>query len=196
MAPAAATCVNISARQDFRSPGGFFQALTTITARVSRGMMTDKQAKSEHWLTRKDRRRWIDDREWPSRREWRREEALADWLGDERRAEVFAELRPASRSMDELVSEAMAAVGHRDMLLLADLREHWEDIVGADNARQSSPLSVEGDTLRIEIFSATWFYIFEHQHKARFIQLLSDYTHEAITRIQFVPRGYRPPQRF
>jgi hypothetical protein len=157
-------------------------------------MKTDK--KSEQWLTRDDRRRSVGGLDRPSFREWRRENALASWLGDERRAEVFADLRPEPRSMGELVSEAMAAVGKKDMLLLADLREHWADIVGADNATQSSPLSVDGVTLRIEISSPTWFYVFEHQHKARFVQLLTDYTGGVITRIQFVPRGYRPPQRF
>lgn len=188
MALAAATCVNISARQYFRPPDRFFQALASIAAQISRGMKADK--KSDHWLTRNDRRRWSNSLE------ARREDVMGDWLGDERRAEVFAELRPALRGMDELVGEVMAAIGRKDMLLLADLREHWADIVGADNARQSSPLSVEGETLRIEIFSSTWFYVFEYQHKARFVQLLSDYTNEAITRIQFVPRGYRPPRRF
>lgn len=156
-------------------------------------MKTDK--KSEHWLTRNDRRHTSDSLDRPSYREWRREQALASWLGDERRAEVFAELRPEPRSMSELVSAAMAAVGQKDMLLLADLREHWADIVGADNAKQSSPLSVEGAVLRIEISSPTWFYVFEHQHKARFVQLLTDYTNGAITQIKFAPRGYRPPRR-
>ena len=91
-------------------------------------MKTDK--KSEQWLTRDDRRRSVGGLDRPSFREWRRENALASWLGDERRAEVFADLRPEPRSMGELVSEAMAAVGKNDMLLLADLREHWADIVG------------------------------------------------------------------
>lgn len=156
-------------------------------------MKTDK--KSEHWLSRDDRRQQADGIKRPSHREWQRESVLASWLGEERRAAVFADLRPEPQSMEDLIGQALASVGQQNMLLLAKLREHWSEIVGADNARQSSPLAVERALLRIEIASPTWFYVFEHQHKKRFAGLVEDYTHGAIKQIQFVPRGYRPPPR-
>jgi hypothetical protein len=173
---------------------GIFYAGRSPWQLRSEAMKTDK--KTEQWLKREDRRHRKGGLDRPSYREWRRENALASWLGEERRAEVFADLRPEPKSMRELLDETMAAVGKKDMFLLADLREHWADIVGTDNARQSSPLSIHEKILRIEIASPTWFYVFEHQQKAHFAQLLRDYSKGAIADIQFVPQGYRPPRRF
>ena len=52
------------------------------------------QQKESGWLTRNDNRQAGEFYGMPSARERERESVLADWVGEERRAEVFAEFRP------------------------------------------------------------------------------------------------------
>lgn len=118
---------------------------------------------------------------------------MADWLGEDRRAGVFADLRPAPNTMADLVSEVLDSVKNPDLALLEKIQAAWPELVGADNARQSQPSRIFDGRLLVEVPATTWRFIFASQHQAGIRARVAEFTQNAITDVQFVPPGINPP---
>lgn len=149
-------------------------------------------------------RRRLDDGQWlgrtdnagvprlngrPSPREQEREDALADWVGEERRAAVFAELRPKSASMETLVNSLLATVNPEEMQLLEELRSHWGELVGDVNARQCAPDTIEGSTLKVNVYNSAWLYILKSGQQAIITRRVSDFTSGRVNALVFKTAG-------
>jgi len=162
-------------------------------------MQDDKESSSHpkravykpgHWLARDDNGDRQDMQRAPSGREMAREYALELWLGEERRADVFAALRPEPASMKTLVDSLMETVDVKDMKLLEQLAVAWPALVGQDNAKQCKPHAIEKNTLLIEVFFSTWMYILKTpQQKSVISRRISDFTSGKISSVSFVPSG-------
>jgi hypothetical protein len=122
----------------------------------------------------------------PSKREMSREELLGAWLGEEREPSVLADLRPMKTDMESLVGEALASVGQEEMLMLTKLQDNWGEIVGADNAKMSRPLSVVNGCLRVRVLNSSLKFVFERQMKQAFLTAVASRTNGAVKRIDFV----------
>lgn len=120
-----------------------------------------------------------------------RESALGSWLGSERQAEVFSELRPLHENVDGLVDQLLSRFEQEDALTLSRLQAGWEGLFGRDISRQCSPLSVKDGILTIEVNNPTCLYVFERQQKGFFAEHLSRFTGGALKGVEFVPRGSR-----
>jgi hypothetical protein len=144
---------------------------------------------SSHWLEHKDNRRRMHFGRRASDREARRENALRDWFGDEFSVEEIAELRPPPKTLGELLPEVMGSVGMRDADLLTQVRERWEELVGADVARQTAPCALRRRVLIVEVGNATWRFILESQHRKRLGERLRAQFPDDISDIRFVPKG-------
>ena len=120
-----------------------------------------------------------------------REEALSDWVGPERAADVRSEFRPLHDDVSGLVKQILSRVQASDTLILTKLEQSWETLFGRQIAAVSKPLSVKGGHVVIEVRDSTFLYMFEHQKKEFFLQHLSSYTDGELKSIEFVPHGAR-----
>ncbi len=145
---------------------------------------------------------WLGRRDWawrnngyrgPSRREFRREQALADWLGPERVPAVFADLRPPAQSLSGLVEELMLKIPQQEIFWLERLREAWPELLGEMNAQQSRPLSLRNGNLVIEVSNPTWRFVLERQKKIEIKAILQTFLQRELRSVRFVPPGRFSP---
>ncbi|MBR4675817.1 MAG: DUF721 domain-containing protein [Victivallales bacterium] len=132
--------------------------------------MEDEKLKSLHlkrngWLSRKDNRQAGEFYGIPSAREREREAVIEDWVGEERRAEVFASFRPEPVAIGSVAASIVSSVSVQQISLLDSLKKDWESIVGAVNVKQCQPCAISGSLLRIEVYASTWLYILKSQSK-------------------------------
>jgi hypothetical protein len=156
-------------------------------------MNSNKSGKDRHpagdWLERTDFSGRSGERRRPSPREYRREGTLADWIGEERKAEVFANLRPETKSLESLLDDILEHFAEDDLKLLERLRCSWRELLGEDMAAQAHPVDLKDGTLFLEVNNSAWMYVFERQHKAKIRKILLQAGNGAIRDLQFVQRG-------
>ena len=121
-----------------------------------------------------------------SKREMSREELLGAWLGEEREPSVLADLRPMKADMESLVGEALASVGQEDMLILTKLQDHWGEIVKAEIAKMSKPLSLFRGTLRVRVLNSSLLFVFERQLKGEILKKVAEASHGVVTKIVYM----------
>ena len=137
-------------------------------------------------LTREDSERKTGEWRMPSKREMSREELLGAWLGEEREPSVLADLRPMKADMESLVGEALASVGQEDMLILTKLQDHWGEIVKAEIAKMSKPLSLFRGTLRVRVLNSSLLFVFERQLKGEILKKVAEASHGVVTKIVYM----------
>ncbi len=140
----------------------------------------------DEWLKREDSERKTGEWRMPSKREMSREELLGAWLGEEREPSVLADLRPMKADMESLVGEALASVGQEDMLVLTKLQDHWGEIVKAEIAKMSKPLSLFRGTLRVRVLNSSLLFVFERQLKGEILKKVAEASHGVVTKIVYM----------
>ena len=140
----------------------------------------------DEWLKREDSERKTGEWRMPSKREMSREELLGAWLGEEREPSVLADLRPMKADMEALVGEALASVGQEDMLILTKLQDHWGEIVKAEIAKMSKPLSLFRGTLRVRVLNSSLLFVFERQLKGEILKKVAEASHGFVTKIVYM----------
>lgn len=148
----------------------------------------DKQP-AEGWLGRTDFAGRFGARRRPSPREYRREGALADWVGKERKNEVFASLRPETESLNSLLDGILENFADDDLALLERLRGSWRELLGEVIAEQTYPVDLKDGILFLEVNNSAWMYVFERQHKPKIRKILLEAGNGVIRDLQFVQRG-------
>lgn len=141
------------------------------------------------WLARADYADRRDRYRRPSPREYSREGTLADWVGRERKAEVFASLRPEAKSLDSLLDGFLERFADDDLNLLEKLRHSWVELLGEALAAQVNPADLKDGVLILEVNNPAWMYVFERQHKPKIKKILLEAGNGAILDLQFVQRG-------
>ncbi len=141
------------------------------------------------WLTRADFAKRLGEGRRPSPREYRREGALADWVGEERRAEVFASLRPKAESLETMLDGILQHFAEDDVSLLEKLRGSWKELLGVTLAAQVRPADLKDGILILEVNNPSWLFVFERQHKPKIREILLKAGNGAIRDLQFVQRG-------
>lgn len=81
---------------------------------------------------------------------------LKDWYGEERgRAEMLAYCPPAEKIgdlLDEVINKAMT----EELGLLFKLKEDWQELVGDQLAKVSSPVAVRDRIVEVEVSHPAW----------------------------------------
>lgn len=149
-----------------------------------------RRRKAQHgWLARNDRRSKGWNRPWlPSRREYEREEAIIDFVGEERASSVMASLRPSFQNAGEVANAILGKLDLKSNTLLDEISQNWTYIVGSDNAKQCRPLGVENGALSIEVFSSAWLFAL-NCHKSFISRRVFEITSGAVTRVYLVQQG-------
>ena len=140
----------------------------------------------DEWLKREESEGKSGEWRMPSKREMSREELLGAWLGEEREPSVLADLRPMKADMESLVGEALASVGQEDMLILTKLQDHWGEIVKAEIAKMSKPLSLFRGTLRVRVLNSSLLFVFERQLKGEILKKVAEASHGVVTKIVYM----------
>lgn len=141
------------------------------------------------WLAREDFSARVGERRRPSPREYRREGTLVDWVGKERRAEVFASLRPETESFETLLDRILQHFAEDDVGLLEKLRNSWSELLDSTLAAQVRPVDLKNGVLILEVNNPSWMYVFEMQHKTKIRKILLKAGNGAINDLRFVQRG-------
>ncbi|HOG51718.1 MAG TPA: DciA family protein [Lentisphaeria bacterium] len=152
--------------------------------------MSSKKS-SNQWLSRSEYRQTFLHG-YPSRREASREQALADWVGEDRRPGVFADLRPEAKNAADLVQDVLNSFKNPDLVLLEKIQDAWTELVGADNARYSQPTRIYKGRLYVEVPDSSWLFMFKTQRQADISARVASFTQNAITGVQFIPPGINP----
>lgn len=137
--------------------------------------------KQGEWLTRRDNATAGEFYGIPSKMEREREELVADWVGEENKAGVFAALRPQAHSIKNLVDAFEKSVPVEKINLLDRIKADWAEIVGADNAEQCVPVGISMKKLTVEVASSNWMYILKGQWGRIIDKKVFDYTNGEIT---------------
>ena len=140
----------------------------------------------DEWLKREDSERKVGEWRIPSKREASREELLGSWLGEEREASVFADLRPMKADMGAMVNDVLADVGQLEMLLLTQLQDEWGEVVGEDNAKMCRPLSLSNGCLRVRVLNSTVRFVFERQMKAKLLEAVAAKSGGYVKKMEFI----------
>ena len=144
------------------------------------------------WLTRSDNRNAGEFYGIPSRNEREREEVLADFVGEERRAEVFASFRPAPKSIKSLVQAIVSEHPVEEIELLDNLKANWAAIVGADNASQCRPVSMSGKRLNVEVYMPAFMFVLRGQLNRMINERLKAYTNGRLDTVVLRPASRTP----
>ena len=88
--------------------------------------------------------------------------------------------------MESLVGEALASVGQEDMLILTKLQDHWGEIVKAEIAKMSKPLSLFRGTLRVRVLNSSLLFVFERQLKGEILKKVAEASHGVVTKIVYM----------
>ncbi|MBQ7651074.1 MAG: DUF721 domain-containing protein [Victivallales bacterium] len=139
------------------------------------------------WLTRSDNRNEGEFYGVPSRREREREELLADFVGEERRAEVFASFRPPPKDIKNLLESILSEHPVEDIELLDGLKQNWASIVGGDNAKQCRPVSIDGKRLFVEVYMPAFMFVLRGQLKSVINKRLEAYTNGSLNTVILCP---------
>jgi len=140
-----------------------------------------------NWLKRQDYRNIPQLRGQASRRERSREEALADWVGEENRPEVFAAFRPHEKEIGKVLDIWLSTMQPEEMDWLDRIKANWPALVGDVNARQCEPVSVDGKQLKVEVFSGTWMYIMKTQQLAIISKNIAEFTQQNVCSVVLAP---------
>ena len=165
--------------------------------------MTGKDAENrtdipdEQWMDRRDHRNRSGRSRGASKREWARERLMRDWYG---RAQGSAEIRAHQRAaapIERVVNSVLSKFRSRSAVMLDDLQNHWADIVGADVARYTAPVSIFRNLLRVEVQNDTWRFVLESERKQDIIKKVHASTGGSITNVALVAPGrtWRPRPR-
>ena len=123
-------------------------------------------------------------------RERSRERALASWVGEERRAGVFASLRRKTPSVETLVDSFLKKHTRPELQCFELVSRKWPEVVGTMNAKLSRPVKLQGKTLLVEVENATWLYVFrQHPLLPEWNATLCHLTEGKIQSIRFVATG-------
>lgn len=147
-----------------------------------------KGNRNTHWLTRSDNANRIGEQREPSTREQMREEVLAEFLGEERKAAVFADLRPTPVTAGSVLAAWLQKQAPEERTLLEEIQRDWEKIIGIDNARQCSPVRIEGDVLIVEVRYSIFQYTLK-SHSAVLEQKISLFTAGKIRHLRILAAG-------
>ena len=151
----------------------------------------DKKNNNEdhYWLDSNDNRDQTHFWRGASSRERRRRRALQDWYGiDRARLERVEHRRPA-KPVADMVSSVLEKFGMDGMVLLSELEQHWGEIVGSDNAKQTRPVAFRAGHLDVEVANASWRYMLELEGKPTMLAKLRSFSDNKIKSLRFVPPG-------
>jgi hypothetical protein len=148
----------------------------------------DKTLQNNHWLTRDDNSWKYGEGRQPSEWELSREQTLVDFIGEERRASVFADLRPEPCSAAELVKAWLAEQTPETIKLQEHLDAHWEEAIGHDNAAYCKLQGIEGETAVLEVQKSIFLYALT-QTKPYLERHLEEFTAGAVRKIRLTLAG-------
>ena len=148
----------------------------------------EKRPTHNRTLTRTDNAQKYGEARQPSDWEESREETLGAFLGEERCAEVFADMRPDPLSVGTFVTAWLKDQKPEEVSLQDTLIEHWAEVVGKDNAAHCKLLLIEEDTAVLEVDNALFRYAL-NQNKALLEKRLSEFTAGAVKQIRFTLVG-------
>lgn len=101
-----------------------------------------------------------------------REQAIFDFVGEERVYGVFASLHPAPRHVSDILKDVIGKLDIHENDPLANLRDTWGDLLGHDIAQVSAPLFLKDNVLTIGVNNPSWKFVMEKQLAGKIMPLI------------------------
>ncbi|MCQ2402536.1 MAG: DUF721 domain-containing protein [Lentisphaeria bacterium] len=123
----------------------------------------------------------------------RQQDALvAQWVGEERASDVLGVFHKRMKPVGECIDRFLARIHQDDVVVLEQLRSHWEEVLGRETSRQLYPLEIRGKCLVMEAVNQTYLFVFRNpQVRGPVLQRLSECTHGRIEDCKVVSPGRR-----
>ena len=120
---------------------------------------------------------------------------LEEWYGHERAQSEKLRYLPPARPLSEVVATVAKRALPPECLLFAQIKESWLQIAGPDIAGRTSPYSLDGSRLILEISHPAWLTHFRSpQIKRALLQKINKTLgREFCTDLVFVPAGRAMP---
>ncbi len=145
-----------------------------------------------------DKNNWLDRKTFSSkthfqrglsRREHSREALLQDWYGPEFAANEIIAHQSKAKGINEILPAIFSEIGMEEAALLEDLISSWQQLVGIDVAKQTSPVALQRGVLIVEVANATWRYILEREYRSKMTERVQDFSGGKIRNIRLSPPG-------
>jgi predicted nucleic acid-binding Zn ribbon protein len=114
---------------------------------------------------------------------------MRDWYGQEEASAVISSRRRPAQHVGDAVDAVVREMGLARDLLLEELVQHWQAVVGPDVARRSVPSEIQGKTLIVEVADSSWMFILRAQHRQSIVAELARFSESKISDVRFVPQG-------
>ena len=116
---------------------------------------------------------------------------LSDWYGRERAKNEITAYTPEAVSAGDVAGKILKRTVSPDLLKTIRITENWENIVGAQIAKISSPVSFRKKVLCIQVSHSVWFReLSTKASKTMILKKLNDlYGKNYCKDIQLVPGG-------
>lgn len=127
----------------------------------------------------------------PTQFEKEREELLAAWLGAERTAGVFADMRKPVRKIGDLMEQCLKKLNCGDMVLFSKVRDNWRSIVNSEvAARMLTPVSIRKGILSVEVANPSFQMAYRDPRiMSLLVERLKKFTGGEVTEIRFTAHG-------
>lgn len=140
------------------------------------------------WLTPRDGARQGGEYRRRSRREVAREELLGEWYGDEVAPLEIESRQAPAQGVGPLIDQVLQDLDQGDKVLLRRLLAAWPELVGAEICRVTSPQSIRGKTLYVEVADATWRFRLQSVI-ADLNQRVAKFSAQQVTSVRLSPGG-------
>lgn len=116
---------------------------------------------------------------------------LSDWYGRERAKNEITAYTPEAVSAGDTAGKILKKLVSPDLLKTIKITENWENIVGVQIAKISSPVSFRKKVLCIQVEHSVWFRELSTGHsKEMILKKINDlYGKSYCKEIQLVPGG-------
>jgi len=145
----------------------------------------------EFWLDRRAHRSKSHFRRRASQKEWAREQLMREWYGEALAPQEIIEHRAPIQRLGDAVSAVIKELQPRGADLLDTVQGQWPQIVGDDVAQHCRPASIVAQTLRIEVYDSTWYYILANMSRNDIVQRVRTASNNQIRSVQFAPGARR-----
>jgi len=150
-------------------------------------MTTEPERKGDAWLTPREHARLTHEYRRRSRRELGREDAIQDWFGEEAELEMAMHHAP-TRAIGNVLDAVFADLDLADKAILRELLHRWDELLGSDIARVTTPQSLRDKTLFIEVSDPVWRFRLQNVQRD-ILKRLQAVAPAAIRSIRLVPGG-------
>ena len=120
------------------------------------------------------------------------EKMLADWYGKERSKNEIIAYLPEVQSINDIIDVSLKKLINKESIFLSNIKRSWNDLIGADIAKFTEPVSIYNGTLYIEVSHPAFLSVLRNsEHSKMMLEKIRNYDKDNCCRtMKFTPAGH------